>query len=52
MRIRRTTAVDEHNGWLRFGWEFVDGDEKVLAQGMDVAKISREGKLRLVALLR
>lgn len=48
MRIRRTTAVDEHNGWLRFGWEFLDGDGNVLAQGMEVARVSPDGKLRLV----
>lgn len=48
IRIRRTTAVDQHNGWLRFGWEFVDGDGGVLAQGMDVAQVAADGRLSLV----
>ena len=48
VQIRRTTAVDEHNGWLRFGWEFVDGAGRVLAAGMDVARLAPDGRLSQV----
>lgn len=48
VRIRRTTAVDDHNGWLRFGWQFVDGEGQVLAAGMDVARVAPDGRLALV----
>lgn len=40
MRIRRTTPIDGHNGWLRFGWEFVDDDERILGEGMSVGRVA------------
>lgn len=50
MRIRRTTPIDTHNGWLRFGWEFVDDDERILGEGMSVGRVADDGRLaRLVA---
>lgn len=45
VRIRRTTEIDEHHGWLRFGWEFVDQSGEAFAHGTDVAKVGSDGKL-------
>ncbi len=48
IRMNRTTSVDAHNGWFRFGWEFVDENGEVITRGTDVGRIGEEGKLSLV----
>lgn len=48
VRIQRTTPIDEHNGWFRFGWEFVDQDGATITRGTDVGQVGATGKLSLV----
>jgi SnoaL-like protein len=47
-RLQRTTAVDEHHGWLRFGWRMLDPAGQVVLEGMDVAERGGDGLLRRV----
>jgi hypothetical protein len=44
-RFERTTAVDEHHGWARYGWSLVDPDGAVVLTGTDVAQLDDEGQL-------
>ncbi len=44
-RFERTTAVDEHHGWARYGWSLLDGDGSVVLTGTDVAQLDDEGRL-------
>ena len=47
--FRRTTAVDEHHGFARYGWELVAADGAVAVAGTDVAEV-RDGRIvRIVA---
>ena len=48
IQIQRTTPVDEHNGWLRYGWEFTDADGRVVMRGVDVARLDGDGRLATV----
>ncbi len=48
IRMNRTTSVDAHNGWFRFGWEFVDDNDEIITKGTDVGQVGEEGKLSLV----
>jgi hypothetical protein len=43
--FRRTSAVDEHHGHLRYGWELLDPAGAVALAGMDVAEIDANGQL-------
>lgn len=45
--FRRTSAVDAHHAWARYGWELVAPDGSVTLAGVDVAEFSG-GKLRRV----
>ena len=47
-RVDLTTAVDEHNGFARYGWRIVDRDGKELLEGIDVVERSPDGRLRKV----
>lgn len=42
--FRRTTAVDEHHGIARYGWELVAADGTVAVGGTDVAEVA-DGRL-------
>ena len=42
-RFTRTTAVDEHNGFARFGWALGD-----VVAGIDVAQLTDDGKLQRI----
>lgn len=42
--FRRTTAIDEHHGIARYGWELVAPDGTVAVAGTDVAEV-RDGRL-------
>lgn len=44
-RIDMTTAVDEHDGYLRFGWEMVGPDGSVVLVGVDFGTLSDDGRL-------
>ncbi|MPY92655.1 MAG: nuclear transport factor 2 family protein [Acidimicrobiia bacterium] len=44
-RFRRTTGVDAHHDFARYGWELVSPDGAVSLGGMDVAELDADGKL-------
>jgi hypothetical protein len=46
--FRRTTAVDAHHDYLRFGWQLVGPDGAVAVAGMDVGEVTRDGRLRRI----
>ncbi|HEX2575274.1 MAG TPA: nuclear transport factor 2 family protein [Aquihabitans sp.] len=47
-RFRRTTAIDGHHGFHRFGWQLGEGDQLVVA-GLDVAHTGDDGRLTGIA---
>jgi hypothetical protein len=42
-RFTRTTAVDEHGGFARFGWQLGD-----VTSGLDIAELTADGKLQRI----
>jgi len=44
-RFVRTTAVDAHHGFARYGWELTGPDGAVAVSGIDVVQFDDEGKL-------
>ena len=44
-RFERTTAVDSHHGYARYGWDLVGPDGVVAISGIDVVQFDDEGKL-------
>jgi hypothetical protein len=46
--FRRTTAVDAHHGFARYGWDLVGPDAAVAVSGIDVVEFDDEGKLRRI----
>jgi hypothetical protein len=48
-KFRRTTAIDEHHGHVRFGWELAAADGTVAVAGIDVGLLAEDGRLRYVA---
>ena len=47
--FRRSTAVDEHHGVLRFGWELVAPDGSIVLTGLDVGELDDDGRLLRIA---
>ena len=45
--FRRTSAVDEHHGFVRYGWELVGGDGSVAIAGVDVVQLE-DGRIRRI----
>ncbi len=43
--FRRTTAVDAHHGFARYGWELVGPDGSVAVTGIDVVELAADGRL-------
>jgi len=43
--FRRTTAVDEHHGYARYGWALVAPDGTVAVTGTDVVTVDPDGRL-------
>ena len=41
----RTTAVDSHHGFTRYGWDLTDPDGTVAVSGIDVVQFDEDGKL-------
>ena len=41
----RTTAVDAHHGFARYGWDLSASDGTVAVSGIDVVQFDEEGKL-------
>jgi hypothetical protein len=48
-RFRRTSGVDTHHGLLRFAWELVGGDGKVVTGGIDIGVLAEDGRLSRIA---
>jgi hypothetical protein len=44
-RFERTTAVDEHHGFARYGWKLVDGQGSVAAEGIDILELDVDGRI-------
>lgn len=47
-RFTRTTEVDAHHGYARYGWELVGPDGVVAITGVDVARVTDDGRLAQV----
>ena len=47
-RIDVTTAVDEHDGHLRFGWTMFDPAGAVVVEGMDYGTLAADGRLQRI----
>ena len=47
-RFRRTTAVDVHHDFGRYGWELVGPDGAVVFGGVDVVDFAPDGRLTRV----
>ena len=43
--FRRTTAVDAHHGFARYGWDLVAPDGTVAVSGIDIVQFDEAGKL-------
>jgi hypothetical protein len=46
--FRRTSAVDAHNGRVRFGWELAAEGEAPLVQGVDFGVLADDGRLESI----
>ena len=44
-RFVRTTAVDSHHGFARYGWDLTGPDGSVAVSGIDVVQFDEDGKL-------
>jgi len=47
-QFRQISAVDAHNGHLRFAWELAPADGTVLAAGTDFAVVTADNRLQTV----
>ena len=46
--IELTSNIEEHHGWVRFGWRVRDVDGSVLGEGEDVAELADDGRFTRV----
>jgi hypothetical protein len=44
----RTSAVDEHHGCLRYGWQLVQPDGGIVVAATDIAELDGDGRVRSV----
>jgi hypothetical protein len=44
-RFERTTAVDSHHGFARYGWDLVGPGGAIAVSGIDVVQFDDDGKL-------
>jgi hypothetical protein len=49
-KVVRSTAIDGHNGFARYGWELVAPDGTTALAGIDVAEHDRDGRLLRVVM--
>jgi hypothetical protein len=47
-RFRRSSGIDAHHGYLRYGWELVGPEGTVALAGIDVGELTEDGKLRRI----
>ncbi len=43
-----TSGVDEHHGWVRFGWRMPAADGTVIVEGLDCGELAPDGRLRRI----
>lgn len=43
--FRRTTAIDAHHAFARYGWELVGPDGAVAVAGTDVVELAADGRI-------
>jgi hypothetical protein len=43
-RIELTSNVEEHHGWVRFGWRMLDAGGSILSEGEDVGEVADDGR--------
>ncbi len=46
--IELVSGVDEHDGWLRFGWRMRAPDGSVVVEGTDFGELDGDGVLRRI----
>ena len=46
--FQRTTTIDEHHGFARYGWALTGADGTVAVTGIDVATLDDQGRLTRV----
>lgn len=44
-RFERSTAIDAHHNFLRYGWRLLDAEGQPVLEGLDVAELDADGKL-------
>lgn len=44
-RFQRTTAVDEHHGFVRYGWKLVNDAGVAAAEGIDILELDADGRI-------
>jgi hypothetical protein len=47
-RFERTTAIDAHHQMLRYGWRLVSPAGAPVVEGLDIADLDADGRLRRV----
>lgn len=47
-RFRRASGIDTHHDFLRFAWELVSPEGKVVLSGQDVGELAPDGRLRRI----
>lgn len=48
VRIELTSDVEEHHGWVRFGWRMLDADGSLLGEGEDVCEVADDGRFATI----
>ena len=46
--FRRTTAIDAHHAYARYGWELVGPDGTVAVAGQDLVELAADGRMQKV----
>ena len=47
-KIVRTSEIDAHHDVARFAWRMVQADGMMLTEGLDLAELSDDGKIRRI----
>lgn len=47
-KFRRASGIDSHHDHLRFAWELVSPEGKVVLAGQDVGELAPDGRLRRI----
>lgn len=47
-RFARSTAIDAHHQFLRYGWKLLDGNGAAVLEGMDAMELDVDGRIARV----